>query len=408
MFEEVRDDMVLRESMLRYLYRQYQGSDYNTTSGNMDEATATMSSALATQLFHGYGVQTGTWGRPYYNSTVSVKMPLPVVTVRCFEIRGNASKDIEYFSESGKSLQILENLGSWVRQKGHRGVQNWNGPDRIFDPVWLAAPEQGSHSLLGVFLSSFSAANATVYQILDDAAGPDAYIKAACCSISAYWINAESISIVDGTKSTGHAGYVQTGKIDALKLSELEKITLNVTGLDMLWDSRFSSIVGQFGYTAGLAGAFALGLSQVPTNVLKLESYATRTALKLAKNNFNVTTKYTKYGYGYSEDSTAIRLSLAVISGYCLVTVAYIVYVLITGHASTAWNSAVEVVALALQSKTPDYPNQGHTAAGIDSLATLRQNVGIRVNTNNELELVFANDRNIDRAELKMIERDRA
>jgi hypothetical protein len=63
---------------------------------------------------------------------------------------------------------------------------------------------------------------------------------------------------------------------------------------------------------------------------------------------------------------------------------------LITGATSTAWNSAIELVLLALQSKPHEH--LGHTSSGIDSIQTLTESVDIRINQQNELELVFAHD----------------
>jgi hypothetical protein len=410
MFDEVDNTSMTRETMLRYLYQQT-APDPDISSGYVYEAIAAMSTAFATHLFDGWGVRTGNWDRPYYNSTVSVTMPHPVVKVRCYEnYNSRAEHDIKYVSDSDGCLKMLENLGSWIRRVGSPDVPNEDtrSSERIFDPVWLASPEKDSQSLIGVFLSSTSNKSQTVDQILDAPPYTGGHVQVTCCSLSAYWITAQSISIVDGTELSRYAGYIQTGKLAALDLYQSKKITLNVTGWDMLWNPQFSSMLSGFSYPTGLAGAFTLALSQVPTNILRSQSDATRTTMKASNNNLNAISRYTMYGYGYSEDSMAIRLSLTVISAYCLVTVAYVLYVLITGYASTAWNSAIEVVALALQFKEPDYPDQGHTAAGIDSVSTLRQNVGIRVNTNNELELVFANDRNLDRSGLSKIEKDKA
>jgi hypothetical protein len=410
MFEEVDDTRMTRETMLRYLY-EGTAPDPDIRTGFVVEAIAAMPTAFATHFFDGWGVHTGNWERPYYNSTVSVTMPHPMVKVRCYEnYDSRAEHDIKYVSDSDGSLKKLENLGSWIGRVGSPDLPNGDtrSSERIFDPVWLASPEKDSHNLIGVFLSSTSNKSQTVNQILDAPPHTGGHIKIKCCSLSAYWITAESISIVDGTELRRYAGYIQTGKLAALDLYQSKRITLNVTGWDVLWNPQFSSMLSRFSYPTGLAGAFTFALSQVPTNILRSQSNATRTTMKASNNNLNAISSYTMYGYGYSEDSMAIRLSLTVISAYCLVTVAYMLYVLISGYASTAWNSPIEVVALALQSKQPDYPDQGHTAAGIDSVSTLRQNVGIRVNTNNELGLVFANDRNLDWSELRKIEKDKA
>jgi hypothetical protein len=74
------------------------------------------------------------------------------------------------------------------------------------------------------------------------------------------------------------------------------------------------------------------------------------------------------------------------------------------GAASTAWNSGVELIALALQSKRPDH--LGHVGAGIDSMRTLGEGVGIRVNKDDQVELVFANDRDFETRGLRKLQRN--
>lgn len=120
-------------------------------------------------------------------------------------------------------------------------------------------------------------------------------------------------------------------------------------------------------------------------------------------------------GYGYGSTDTSTLLSLAVIITYCFITVAYITYTIVTGHTSVAWNSATELILLALQSKEPD--DLGHVSVGVDSTETLRRSVGIRVNTvtipdtgerMQKLELVFEHDVQDKERILKKVERNQA
>lgn len=75
---------------------------------------------------------------------------------------------------------------------------------------------------------------------------------------------------------------------------------------------------------------------------------------------------------------------------YCTITLLYIGYTLITGLTSTAWSSAIELVALALQSSKSSV--LGDSAVGIDSIKSFSRGVGIKVNTDNELEIVYVKD----------------
>jgi hypothetical protein len=120
-------------------------------------------------------------------------------------------------------------------------------------------------------------------------------------------------------------------------------------------------------------------------------------------------------GYGYGGTDTSTQLSLAVMIAYCFITIVYITYIIITGHTSIAWNSATELIIIALQSKEPD--NLGHVSVGVDTMETLRRSVGIRVNTVNiadtgehmqKLELVFEHDVQDKTRILEKVERNRA
>ncbi|KAF2030503.1 hypothetical protein EK21DRAFT_88825 [Setomelanomma holmii] len=110
----------------------------------------------------------------------------------------------------------------------------------------------------------------------------------------------------------------------------------------------------------------------------------------------------TLYAYGYSTDTISIRSSPAVITAYCIITIMYLAYILLSGSTSTAWNSLIELVALALQSRKPEI--LGHVGVGIDSIKTFKQAIGIRVNNDDELELIFASDRDFDSKGLRKIE----
>ncbi|KAJ4350756.1 hypothetical protein N0V95_004433 [Ascochyta clinopodiicola] len=116
-------------------------------------------------------------------------------------------------------------------------------------------------------------------------------------------------------------------------------------------------------------------------------------------------------GFGYGSTDTSIKLSLAVIISYCVIVVFYVTYIIATGHTSIAWDSAMELVMLALQSHAPDH--LGHISVGLDSMDTFRQNVGIRVRVDTEknvdkLELVFQQDAGVDDGGLGMVEPNKA
>jgi hypothetical protein len=61
----------------------------------------------------------------------------------------------------------------------------------------------------------------------------------------------------------------------------------------------------------------------------------------------------------------------------------------------------MEFVMFALQSRSPDHI--GHTSVDINSLKTYQEAVGVGVNSDDELELVFAHDRDVGARSLRKV-----
>jgi hypothetical protein len=361
------------------------------------------------------------------NGTTSINgIPHSRTTVRCAkpELKSNENTkltDVVYHvRDDGTSLGSLGNLSTFVNQahgQGTFGTQsNKNGLGVIeryqyFSPIWLDSPETGSVASIGIFLSWYS--NATTPQTLDqllmESRGTAGPMNVVTCTMSASYITAPAVVIQDkGRRPT------QTDTVQNLALVPARNITLNVTGIDMLGDSAFAASgeakktpLPVDPYAVDLAAALTIGISNIRVRENYTMAYAGSILSDLPSISANQSVlerKDTLYAYGYTTNSTSVRLSLAVILAYCIVTIVFMIYILVTGYTSTAWNSAIELVVLALQSRRPEYP--GHTAVGIDSLHTLNQGVGIRVNKDDELELVFASDRDLDSRGLRKIERN--
>lgn len=98
-------------------------------------------------------------------------------------------------------------------------------------------------------------------------------------------------------------------------------------------------------------------------------------------------TTYYSLGYGYDASSITVKMSLAVLTFYLIISTVYLVYTLITGNVATSWNTVAELTTLALNSQRPD--DLKHTSVGVDTLETFRSPVNIRVNQENSLEIVF-------------------
>jgi hypothetical protein len=209
---------------------------------------------------------------------------------------------------------------------------------------------------------------------------------------------------------------------------------VNISDVDTIQSARFNrqlrESIPDFGgigmsrdevITFSLGAIFALGISQIPlVYQYDPDSADTTTNEELFEkgqvvwypppgvdvaNTTTSTFTLTDYGYGYGTRSTSIYLAMVVLTTYCIITILYLIYTIATGSISTAWNSGIELVTLALQSRKPDH--LGHVSVGIDSVMTFNESVGIRVNTDNELELVFAHDPNFGKRGLRKIERNK-
>lgn len=163
------------------------------------------------------------------------------------------------------------------------------------------------------------------------------------------------------------------------------------------------------GWAKNLVTAFALAIARIPdvpivNNLSSGYIAGLEHEMLSGKDAANITTfRYTMvyYGFGYGTRSTSIYLAMAVMIIYCILTVSYMAYTIATGRSSTAWSLGIELVTLALQSRRHDH--LGHVSVGIDSINTLAEPVGNRVNSQNELELVSAHDRDLGTRDLRKI-----
>lgn len=218
------------------------------------------------------------------------------------------------------------------------------------------------------------------------------------CTISAYW----NYGLMMQAPSENLDGFTQTAHMSQMGRKGIRSIAIDPDGVNQVLDAEYYSyLVGDWFLHVPLAATFALAISEFQDASKNWETIRSQDS---TRETMIITDL--QYSYGYSTSSNSVRLSMSVIATYCVVTILYLAYILKTGTTSTAWNSAVELVALALQSKTPE--NFGNTSVGIDCLETFNQNVGIRVNAEDKLELVFANDSDFAARGLRKIERNKA
>jgi hypothetical protein len=224
-------------------------------------------------------------------------------------------------------------------------------------------------------------------------------VWAGACTVSAHWNIADVQSTFNGINVL-----VDADRLSTTEQSGARKIDLDFTATDTLQSASFhhSLAVEFFKATSGvgvhmaLAAVLAIWIANLPISgsLEEMLEYSDRGPLKLDIPAVDYTAYRfiaREFGYGYGPRSTSLYLSMAVLLSYCIIVIGYILYTLVTGLVSTAWNSGVESITLALQSKRPD--RLGYTSVEFNSFKTLSESVGIRVNTDNELELVFAHDR---------------
>ncbi|KAG9198741.1 hypothetical protein G6514_009691, partial [Epicoccum nigrum] len=212
---------------------------------------------------------------------------------------------------------------------------------------------------------------------------------------------------------------------DAIKIaSDLRPININLSSIEFLTAEIFFANEA-LRRSERLAMVWAATLAAVPMTQLHeyREAIENSTAgggqkASDAEENapeasYTITTLF--HGFGYGPTDTASNLSAAVIATYCLISLLFIAYITTTGHTSIAWDSAIELVVLALQSKEPG--GLGHVSVGLDSMNTFRRTIGIRVNTvpvgdtgetRERLELIFEHDRDAAKRGLTKVVRNRA
>jgi hypothetical protein len=351
------------------------------------------------------------------HGTTSITTMHPVVQTQChssfylppdsgnYTDTGNNSK-IAYPHDNGTSLGILfdfNTLDNRISNVSDTSIFKDERDVVVYPPIWTESPEPGSSSLIGVFPhlritakeppTSLSQAMASTFF--------RKYLTTQVCTTLAYW------NI--GELQWDETGKFQTSTVPISVPHNARRITLEVAEIASMQTPHFVSDL--FNISAGnsvgysLSQLLAIAISDVPdpyTSFVYLDDETTTSFDARTMTTFKFTTVVKVYGYGST--SISVRLAMAVIATYCLVTVAYVVYILITGSTSTAWNSGIELVALALQSKKPDH--LGNAGVGIDSIKTFQEGVGIRVNRDDELELVFAHDHNIDNRGLRKLERN--
>jgi len=346
------------------------------------------------------------------NATISAQLPHPIVVARCTPqewLWANFTKDssLQYIQDHGTMKGLLPTFHDLIKMYPVPSQMDTVRLDSL-PPLWMSSPETGSSSLIGVLPKLHNGCMAdykdakpcTLSEMLSQGChGPwRKCFMVPVCTISAFWSFSDNILKFDSENLFDtKASYIEGAAITSVPL-------LLDAGFDRpKYDLPIALNISRVPYfnSPDFTNLFLGGPMIVPPEPKIAFIFAKMLAryeqYRLSSGPDAYSTPYLfeikQQGFGFEASSTAAQLSLTVMTAYCLLVFAYLTYILITGLTSAAWNSALELVVLALQSKTPYH--LGYWSVGIDTLKTYQQPVGIRVNSNDEAELIFAHDNDV-------------
>ncbi|CAN9081871.1 unnamed protein product [Alternaria alternata] len=284
-------------------------------------------------------------------------MAYPVVMTQCQEQPSPEDSESKiYYEPDAATLASFFTLGALAEKISNSSEVVEDYGEELYAPIWTALPQSGSTSLMNISHVDTIRGGRFHRQLRESI--PD---------VPPYTEEPTVMTIM-----------LSLGAIFALGISKIPAVNQR--------DSGYSQGIDEISFEQGPMVWYP------PPGV----DVANTTAFKFT---------LTDYGYGYGNRSTSIYLAMAVITTYCIITIIYLIYAIVTGSTSTAWNSGIELVMLALQSRKPGH--LGHASVGINSVKTFGESVGIRVNADNQLELVFAHDSDLKKRGLSKIERNK-
>lgn len=305
----------------------------------------------------------------------------PVVMVRCLGSKRH-SENVRYIREDD-SQSLLPNavnlfephVSIWMNKTHRDGEQ--------IPPLWMSSPDNSRTPLALVF-------------------DPGNLQRLMVCTVNSFWHRTLTTLVPVNMGSMIQTGLPESK--EAILKGDMTKIVLDIGFMSSL-GSPCGNILGtRLALCIADALSWIAGFQQIDGNpdsnfqYRAAHGYYGTESIDLTKmNTFEVVE--TIDGYGYGSQDMSIRLSVAIMVAYCVITIAYVAYIISTGHTSIAWDSATELIMLALQSKEP--AGLGHISVGLDSMDTFRKGVGIRVSSIEDegtgqeverLELVFEDD----------------
>lgn len=99
-----------------------------------------------------------------------------------------------------------------------------------------------------------------------------------------------------------------------------------------------------------------------------------------------------RQGYGYDSSSVPVLLSLIVVATYALIAVVHLLYTFAMGRVGKSWDTLAELLLLGLHSQPPRVAAAANTTVGIETIAPFQEPVGVRLNENGRVEMLFYRD----------------
>jgi hypothetical protein len=347
----------------------------------------------------------------------------PLVRTACHWVQADNLKGfgdwIDYPARNGSIIR----LSTFAEVEKNYWSNFTLGPfvdDDAPSPIWKVAPDD-PESLVGIFLGP-----SWVFE------GKSPSLNLITCLILSYWWMSEAslafLSDPPRRRLVPEIPHLTSSGAPIMK-TNLRPIIINPANIRSLNTKYFTTnTTNTTSYSQlVLAMVWADALSQLPYMQLEkirqdlvwgdrlkqTHSWTENHDPRGSWSHFTITDKI--FGFGYGSTDTPSKLAVAVITAYCLISLLFVAYIITTGHTSIAWNSAMELIVLALQSKEPD--GLGHVSVGLDSMDTFRRTVGIRVNTvpvgntgeiRERLKLVFEHDEDAEKRGLTKVVRNRA
>jgi hypothetical protein len=361
----------------------------------VSSANATIPTQLSAQVLYQIPLEiyVGAWN-PEIDYIRSVKLPRVTVATHCLTTYNSwhtiVDTPVAYPLDSGTSIGIFPSLKTLLQHLLDHG-DSQDTPVNAIPPIWVASPEIGSSSVIGSFIQSNCDVleQFTISDLLLNKFNESVLLSGTCfstktCTVEPFWEPSRHELATDSG-----SWVVRTGPLSKLGHGLPEgarPIYADLNSITGLSTPSFGAMLSKTlrGDSTRLAAALATVFADIPwreqiQSASRGEPY---TVIRIA---------LTRLGYGYETSSVSARLSLTVIMAYCIFAVGHITYMISSGHTSTAWSSATEIIVLAMQSKRSEHLR--HVSAGVNCLATYQEPVGIRVNDRDHLELVFEHDR---------------